>query len=64
MANSEREQQPTEESKNRKWSKIFMDSKENKLYYFIQLGLLRLENYQKILEKSSRRGIKDYFQRI
>ena len=33
-----------------------MDSKENKLYYFIQLELLRL-----FLERIQ--GIKDYFQR-
>ena len=25
-----------------------MDSKEDKLYYFIQLGLLRLENITKV----------------
>ena len=38
-----------------------MDSKENKLYYFIQLELLRLKNLTK--EKSNLQGIKDYFQR-
>ena len=35
-----------------------MDSKENKLYYFIQLELLRL-----FLERINLQGIKDYFQR-
>ena len=40
-----------------------MDSKENKVYYFIQLELLRLKIEQKFLEKSNLQGIKDYFQR-
>ena len=35
-----------------------MDSKETKLYYFIQLELLRL-----FLERINLQGIKDYFQR-
>ena len=35
-----------------------MNSKENKLYYFIQLELFRLKNLTKILQ-----GVKDYFQR-
>ena len=49
MANSQREQQPTEGSKNiESEAGHFMDSKENKLYYFIQLGLLRLENITKV----------------
>ena len=40
-----------------------MDSKKNKLYYFIQLEPLRLKNLTNILEKSNFQGIKDYFQR-
>ena len=36
-----------------------MDSKENRLYYFIRLELLRLKNLTKIFGE----GIKDYFQR-
>ena len=36
-----------------------MDSKENKLYYFIQLEFLRLKNLtKKRLEKSNLQGIK------
>ena len=31
MANSQREQQPTEESKNRKWSRTFQDIKSYKI---------------------------------
>ena len=59
MANSQREQQPTESEAGH-----FMDSKKNRLYYFIQLELLCLENLTKFLEKSNLQGIKDYFQRI
>ena len=40
-----------------------MDSKENKLYYFIQLELLRLKHLTKVLEKSNLQGIRDYLQR-
>ena len=47
MANSQREQQPTEESKTEIEAGHFMDSKENKLYYFTQLELLRLTNLTK-----------------
>ena len=36
-----------------------MDSKENKLYYSIQLEPLRLKNFTKIFGE----GFKDYFQR-
>ena len=40
-----------------------MDSKESKLYYFIQLELLRLKHLTKFLEKSNLQGIRDYLQR-
>ena len=36
-----------------------MDYKENKLYYFIELELLRLKNFW----RRAIQGIKDYFQR-
>ena len=48
MANSQREQQPMEGSKKQSEAGYFVDSKENKLYYFIQLGLFRLKNSTKI----------------
>ena len=64
MANSQRKQQHTEESKKTESEAgHFMDSKKNKLYYFIQLEPLRLKNLTNILEKSNLQGIKDYFQR-
>ena len=60
MGNSQREQQLAEESKKKESEEgHFMDSKENRLYYFIQLELLRLKNLTKIFGE----GIKDYFQR-
>ena len=40
-----------------------MDSKENKLYHFIQLELLRLKNLTKLFGKSNLQGIKGYFYR-
>ena len=48
MANSQRERQHTEERKTESETGHFMDSKENKLYYFIQLELLRLKNLTNI----------------
>ena len=56
MANSQREQQPTEERKTESEREHFMDSKENKLHYFIQLELLCLKNLAKIFgeEQSSK----------
>ena len=36
-----------------------MDTKENRLHYFIRLEILRLKNLTKIFGE----GIKDYFQR-
>ena len=38
-----------------------MDSKENKLYYFIQLELLRLKHLTKSFGEEQ--GIRDYLQR-
>ena len=40
-----------------------MGYKENTLYYFIKLELLRRKNLTNFLEKSNLEGIKDYFQR-
>ena len=40
-----------------------MNSKENKLYYFIQMELFRLKNLTKIFGESNLQGVKDYFQR-
>ena len=48
MAKIQREQQPTEDSKTEIEAGHFMNSKENKLYYFIQLQLFRLKNLTKI----------------
>ena len=49
MANSQRERTKTESEAGH-----FMDSKENKLYYFIQLELLRLKRaISKVLKITS-----------
>ena len=42
MAKIQIEQQPTEDSKTEIEAGHFMNSKENRLYYFIRLELLRL----------------------
>ena len=47
MANSHREQKPTEETKPESEARHFMDSKEN-TYYLIQLELVRLKNLTNI----------------
>ena len=44
MANSQRKHNTRREVKTESEAGHFMDSKENKLYYFIQLGLLRLKH--------------------
>ena len=60
MGNSQREQQLEKKNKKKESEEgHFMDSKENRLYYFIRLELLRLKNLTKIFGE----GIKDYFQR-
>ena len=63
MANSQRNNNTRRRAKTEGGAGHFMDSKENKLYYFIQLELLRLKHLTKFLEKSNLQGIRDYLQR-
>ena len=59
MGNSQRTTTHGREQKKESEEGHFMDSKENRLYYFIRLELLRLKNLTNIFGE----GIKDYFQR-